>query len=200
MSSLIEGGVFADLEEKLQEFKLIDSLNSNKLMNEFLDNEIKDYTTELRSLRSTSNFLQIIKPSLKEEEIAICKIKLHAHKNFKNKLNNTTIINSDLTSFKNIFNEGKNAYDVCIELLENLEITINGIPRVKTGRAGNLMGAIIAMKETPHFFKQEFTENDLLKYFNTHLGTNFKTLAKRSKDYPVSYDESKRFIKNTFKK
>jgi hypothetical protein len=103
-------------------------------------------------------------------------------------------------NFEGIFNPKNNSYKVCIELLEDLEITANGVSRLKKGKAGLLVGAIIAMKETPYFFKQDFKEMDLLTYFNMHLCTSYKVLNKRTDGYKSSYDDAKKFIKCNFKK
>jgi hypothetical protein len=89
---------------------------------------------------------------------------------------------------------------VCIDLLEDLEITVDGVCRLTKGKAGPLVGAILAMKETPNFFKQDFTQKELLTYFNSHLDTSFIALDKRSKECKSSYDDAKRFIKSFFLK
>jgi hypothetical protein len=101
-------------------------------------------------------------------------------------------------NFEGIFNPKNNSYKVCIDLLEDLEITVDGVCRLTKGKAGPLVGAILAMKETPNFFKQDFTQKELLTYFNSHLDTSFTTLDKRSKESKFSYDDAKRFIKSCF--
>lgn len=103
-------------------------------------------------------------------------------------------------NFESIFNPKSNAYNVCIELLEDLEITVNGECRLTVGKAGPLIGAIAAMKLTPNFFKQDFTDMELLNYFNRHLSTNFKTFARRGILYDNSFDDSQTFIELRFKK
>lgn len=100
-----------------------------------------------------------------------------------------------------IFNNKTNAFEVFLELLEDLEITIGGITQMKKGRAGKLTGLISAIKETPHMLKIENpAEDQLLGYFNDYLKTSYKTFPKRSKDYQSSFDDAKRYIKNHFKK
>jgi len=103
-------------------------------------------------------------------------------------------------NFEGIFNPNNNSYKVCIDLLEDLEITVDGVCRLTKGKAGPLVGAILAMKETPNFFKQDFIQKELLTYFNSHLDTSFTTLDKRSKESKSSYDDAKRFIKSCFLK
>jgi hypothetical protein len=103
-------------------------------------------------------------------------------------------------NFEGIFNPKNNSYKVCIDLLEDLEITVDGVCRLTKGKAGPLVGAILAMKETPNFFKQDFIQKELLTYFNSHLDTSFTTLDKRSKESKSSYDDAKRFIKSCFLK
>jgi hypothetical protein len=99
--------------------------------------------------------------------------------------------------FESIFNPQNNAYQVCIELLEDLQITINGVSKMTEGRMGLLSGAIIAMKEKKgRFFKQDFTDMELLNYFNAHLNTNYKALNKRSNAFDESKGHSKNFIEN----
>ena len=103
-------------------------------------------------------------------------------------------------SFQSIFNPKYNAYIVCIELLEDLEITVNSVCRLKAGKAGPLFGAIAAMRDTHLFFKQDFKDMDLLKFFNGHLKTDYKTFNKRGKYYESGYDDAKTFLKANFKK
>lgn len=111
-------------------------------------------------------------------------------------------LNSTNTNFslKSIFNPQSNAYNVCIELLEDLEVTVNGECRLTVGKAGPLIGAITAMKETPYFFKQDFTDIELLGYFNSHLNTTYSTFNKRSSEFKASYPEAKAFLKANFKR
>lgn len=100
-----------------------------------------------------------------------------------------------------IFNDKNNAYEVCKGLLEDLQITIGGQPQIKAGRVGKLTGLITAIKETPGMLKLDKPTNDqLLKYFNEHLKTNYKTFSKRNEEYNQSIDDAKRYIKNHFKK
>ena len=103
-------------------------------------------------------------------------------------------------NFKDIFNPNNNSFQVCIDLLEDLEITINGLNRLKSGKVGALSATIVATKETIYFFKQTFTDKELLKYFNTHLNTDSKYINKRTKEFKASYHEAKAFIKTNFKK
>lgn len=102
---------------------------------------------------------------------------------------------------ESIFNEKNNSFEVCIDALEYLEITIAGVPNITKGRVGKLTGLITAIKETPGMLKLESaTDNQLLNYFNSHLNTKFTTFSKRNQDYKPSLDDAKRFIKNNFKK
>jgi hypothetical protein len=111
---------------------------------------------------------------------------------------NTTNTNSN---FQSIFNPNNNAYNVCIDLLEDLQITFNGECKLTKGRIGLLTGAISAMKEkNSSFFKQDFTEIELLNYFNTFLNTNYKTFSKRNEDFGPAKGSSKTFIDTYLKK
>ena len=104
-------------------------------------------------------------------------------------------------NLSSIFNDKNNAYEVFKGLLEDLQITIGGQPQIKAGRVGKLTGLITAIKETPGMLKLEKPTNDqLLKYFNEHLKTNYKTFSKRNEEYNQSIDDAKRYIKNHFKK
>lgn len=107
---------------------------------------------------------------------------------------------NSIAQFQSIFNPDNNAYQVCIDLLEDLEVTVNGTCRLTIGKAVPLVGAIAAMKETPHFFKQDFNDKELLSYFNGHLNTEYKTFARRGKSFESDYDDAKTFIRNNFRK
>jgi len=100
-----------------------------------------------------------------------------------------------------IFNKNNNAFEVCKELLEYLEITNDGVPNTKRGRIGKLTGLITAIKESPNMLKLDsLTDNQLLNYFNSHLNTSYKTFSKRNKDYKETIDVAKRFIKRHLRK
>lgn len=103
-------------------------------------------------------------------------------------------------NFQSIFNPNNNAFNVCIELLEDLEITVDSVCRLKAGKAGPLFGAIAAMRDTHLFFKQDFKDMELLEFFNGHLKTDYKTFNKRGNDYESGYDDAKTFLKLYFKK
>lgn len=102
--------------------------------------------------------------------------------------------------FQSIFNPNNNSYKVCIDLLEDLEITVNRVCRLTIGKAGPLIGAIAAMKDTLKFFKQDFTDMELLTFFNRHLDTDYKTFARRGKLFESSYEDAEDFIRFHFKK
>ena len=107
-------------------------------------------------------------------------------------------IEKDLAS---IFNANTNAFEVCKELLNDLEITINGVPNTKIGRVGKLTGLIAAIKETPSMLiLEKATNNLLLDYFNSHLNTSYKTFSKRNEEYTASRADALRFIKINLKK
>ena len=102
-----------------------------------------------------------------------------------------------------IFNKKNNAFKVCLELLDDLELTIDGKPNPdnKKGRVGKLIGLISAIKDTPGMLILDKPKQlQLLKYFNSYLHTTYKTFSKRSEDYRASLDISKRYIKSNFKK
>jgi len=102
---------------------------------------------------------------------------------------------------KSIFNPGNNSFEVCKGLLEDLEITIDGITNIKKGKVGKLTGLITAIKNTPNMLKLDLaTDQQLLAYFNSYLNTAYKTFSKRNEDFTESLDASKRYIKQYFKK
>ena len=125
--------------------------------------------------------------------------------NFKQALNevkNELHSNDDKKiNLASIFNENNNAFEVCKGLLNDLEITIDGVPNTQKGRVGKLTGLITAIKETPGMIKLDsISDIQLLKYFNYYLHTSYKTFSKRNENFLQSYDDAKRFIKNNFKK
>lgn len=102
-------------------------------------------------------------------------------------------------TLSSIFNNSNNSYDVCIQLLDDLELTIDGISNTQPGRMGKLTGLITAIKKTPGMLKLDKpTDKLLLRYFNTHLGTNYTTFSKVGKAYNESIDQSNRFIGRNF--
>jgi len=116
------------------------------------------------------------------------------------KLQNLLVSVKQKVDFQSIFNPNNNSFNTCIELLEDLEITVNGVCRLTIGKASPLIGAIAAMKDTLNFFKQDFTDMELLSFFNRHLDTDYKTFARRGKLFESNYDDAKNFIKDYFKK
>jgi hypothetical protein len=99
-------------------------------------------------------------------------------------------------SLESIFISTNNSYQLCLELLEDLQLTIDGVPNIKKGRIGKLTGLITALKETPNILKGYKHTNDfLLQVFNTHLKSNFKTFSKRNEDFNESHDDAKKHLK-----
>jgi hypothetical protein len=56
---------------------------------------------------------------------------------------------------QSIFLDTNNSFELFKELLEDLEITIQGNVNTKKGRMGKITGLITALKETPNIFKLE---------------------------------------------
>jgi hypothetical protein len=99
---------------------------------------------------------------------------------------------------KSIFSN-EAAFQICIDLLDDLEITIEGNSREKI-KPGKLSGAIMAMKETPGLFKVDtITEKELIGYFNTYLQTSIKSMYKRSKSFDEAFDDAKNYLKQNYK-
>lgn len=101
-------------------------------------------------------------------------------------------------ALESIFIESNNSFELCKELFEYLEITIDGIPKISKGRIGKITGLITALKETPNIFKLEkstLTESFLLDIFNKYLSTDFKTFSKRNELYKETYDTAIRYLK-----
>jgi len=104
-------------------------------------------------------------------------------------------------NLQSIFNDTNNSFNVCLELLEDLELTIDGIANTTSGRVGKLTGLITAIRRTPGMLKLDNpTEKLLLLYFNSFLNTTYKTFSKRNEDYLPSIDTAQRYIKINFKK
>jgi hypothetical protein len=111
----------------------------------------------------------------------------------RNEKNNST---KTTPSLESIFISTNNSYQLCLELLEDLQLTIDGVPNIKKGRMGKLTGLITALKDTPFILKGYKHTNDfLLQVFNTHLKSNFKKLSKRNEDFEESYDDAKKYLK-----
>ena len=109
--------------------------------------------------------------------------------------------NTEHLTLQSIFNDKNNAFEILKGLLVDLEITINGKPFTKKGRVGKLTGLITAIKQTPGMLKLDNpTDDQLLKYFNEYLGTDYTTFSKRNEAYQQSIDDAKRFINHNFKK
>lgn len=104
-----------------------------------------------------------------------------------------------LPEFKDIFKSDK-AFEICKELLEELEITINGRPYMTKGKVAKLTAAITALKITVGIFRTDFTDEKLLKIFNEYLGTNYTTFSKKSNLYPGLLADAKLFLTQNFKK
>ncbi|HMJ46814.1 MAG TPA: hypothetical protein VK498_05760 [Ferruginibacter sp.] len=102
-------------------------------------------------------------------------------------------------NLQSIFNEKNNAFEVCKGLLEDLEVTVDGKPAMKPGRAGNLMGGIMAIKRTFGMLRTDYTEQQLLNYFNAYLDTKYKRATKRSKSFEENFDTAMRYIKHHFR-
>jgi hypothetical protein len=102
-----------------------------------------------------------------------------------------------------IFNKNNNAFEVCKELMDELDLTIDGKPNpdLKKGRAGTLIGMISAIIATPGMLSIDKPKGiELLKYFNSYLNTSYKTFDNRSKDYADSNPIALDFIKSALKK
>lgn len=109
-------------------------------------------------------------------------------------------ISSDL-KLKDIFDDKNNAYQVCIDLMEDLEITNQGRPIMTPKNLYRLKGLIIAIKETPGMLKLNNPSNIfLLKYFNAHLNTEYSSFSKRGPRFDESLDDAKTYIKTHFKR
>jgi hypothetical protein len=105
---------------------------------------------------------------------------------------------------ESIFNKENKAFEFCLELMEELEITINNIPnslKLTKGRVGTLTGLITAIKQTPNMFILENPTNEqLLTYFNSFLKTNYSTFSTRNEAYKQTIDTAERYIQLHFKK
>lgn len=86
---------------------------------------------------------------------------------------------------------------ICYELFEDLQITINGIYAPHNANNSRIAGAIIAMKQTPNFFKVTLNEKPLINLFNLHFKTNIHRYKKESDSYKEGYDDARRFLKTS---
>lgn len=180
------------------------------LLNSYLENANKRRETRLKEFKSY--------PSGKAKYITNQNLgfmnKLIDWLTKQEKLNNEESLNStlndkqinkilDLVSLSQIFNKGNNAFEICKELMDELDLTINGIPNpdLKKGRAGTLIGMINAIIITPGMLSIEKPKgNELLKYFNSYLNTSYKTFDNRSKDFEINFPIARDFIKTKLKK
>lgn len=111
----------------------------------------------------------------------------------------TTTEDKDNIAFEDIFNTPSD-FELCKQILEDNELLVNGKCRMTPGRAGILIGAISAIKATPGMLKAEYSQKELLQYFNNFLGTTYKEGNKRTIGYKEGKDSTERFIKNYRKK
>jgi hypothetical protein len=91
-------------------------------------------------------------------------------------------------------------YNLCLELMEELDIIKDGINILPKGRIGKLTGAIDAMSSYAMFNIENPSQKQLLIYFNGFLKTDYTDFSKRNKDYEPSLDAAKRFLKGKLKK
>jgi hypothetical protein len=183
--------------ERINEFKLkIGGIESQTEKLAFCKNELKEYLQNIpaETLAASGN-IGVSNPIFFDRFIQIEIDAINAE------IEKEKLVNINSFNLAAIFNDTNNAFHVCKELLEDLEITISGKPNTKKGRVGKLTGLITAIKETPYMLKiQNPTDKQLLEYFNDYLKTTYKTFSKRNEDYLSSVDDAKRYIKNHFKK
>jgi len=144
----------------------------------------------------------IIKDYKKQKPLVALRVseKIDSYQNYLDWLNDLdeTLQKINLSS---IFNKKNNAFEVCKGLLDDLEITIDGIPNTKRGKVVKLTGLITAIKNIPGMLRLDRpTDQLLLTYFNSYLKTKYKTFSKRNEDYKESIDTSNRYLKQNFKK
>ncbi|HUZ57890.1 MAG TPA: hypothetical protein VMU83_03840 [Hanamia sp.] len=121
----------------------------------------------------------------------------------RNELNNYDLTKEQIVNLASIFNEKNNSFNVCKELMDELDLTINGKPnpKIKIGRMGNLTGLIRAIKSQSGMLKIEKpTDMELLSYFNAYLNTRYVSFSIKGNDYNNSLLISKDYIKKHLKK
>jgi hypothetical protein len=158
--------------------------------------DIKDFGIDLAGLSGYSYRGQLWQDDLKYIKMSIEKAQALV---IARKVETTEVLR-DL-ELASIFNEKTNAFQVCKDVLEDLDITIGGKPFNTPGKMGKLTGAITAFMDTLGMIKLDNpTEMQILGFFNTYLGTTYTSFSKRNRDYLGAVDTAKTYIKRNYKK
>lgn len=109
--------------------------------------------------------------------------------------------NNKQSELDSIF-ENDQMFKLCLELFEDLGITMNGVCQLTTGKGGKLTGAIAAIQASSGILKSTVAlkNEKLLPYFNNYLGTDFKTFDRRSNNFKEAQNDALKFIKLYHKK
>lgn len=86
----------------------------------------------------------------------------------------------------------------CNELFEHLQITVDGICQLTQRKGYMLKAAVVAMRQTPKFFKVDWTADKFMLHFCKFLGVSFKRIKPGGK-YPEVLDDAERFLRLHYK-
>jgi hypothetical protein len=108
---------------------------------------------------------------------------------------------TDTPALQQIFHAAKPGYDLCLQLLRELEFVDdegNTKPRTK---ANDILGLAVALKETSHnLLKERYPDNELMKVLQHHLNLPFTSnIKRRGKGYKLKKDEAKNYINSYMK-
>jgi hypothetical protein len=91
-------------------------------------------------------------------------------------------------------------YKLCLELLEHVEVTKNNKCILTERKAGRLLAAVRAIKNSPGFLKTDYSLPAILIIFNKYLDTSYLQISQKSKIYKESISDAERFLKKNYKK
>jgi hypothetical protein len=92
-------------------------------------------------------------------------------------------------------------YEFCLSLLEDLEVIKNTGKPLTKGKGFILFAIIEGLKKSScNLLNRPYTDDELLSFFNIHLGTSFKQLKRKSKGFNEKLSEVKELINSNFKK
>jgi hypothetical protein len=101
-------------------------------------------------------------------------------------------------SFTLIFN--KDRFQICLGLLEHMQITLNGKYDLNPKQAAILTGTIVAIKKSGRMLNDDYSEKKLLQYFNAYLGTHISYPFNKNTDtYTLSKEQAEIYLKRNAK-
>ena len=109
---------------------------------------------------------------------------------------------SETPALETIFDAAKPGYNLCLQLLKELEFVDdkgNTKPQVK---ANEILGLAVALKESSHnLLNENYTDDRLMELLQKHLNLSYSPDTKRrGKGYDLKKDEAKNYINSYMKK